>query len=206
MKTEIKIADVDTKGKTSGEHSFICPSCSHTRKPENRKTPCLRINLTTGIGHCHNCGGFVMRDKAERIETEPEYIPPTKQNITKLTDSGVEYFKQRGISQRVLNENKITSTKDGRGIVFPYLENGELVNYKIRSMADKRFMQSKGGKPTMFNFDRIKESKTIIVCEGEIDSMSFNECGVEYSTSVNQGAPNVTDTNVEKKLKCIIIK
>ena len=38
-------------GKTQG----VCPTCSHTRKPENKKAKCASYDWERGLGTCHNC-------------------------------------------------------------------------------------------------------------------------------------------------------
>ena len=38
-------------GATQG----ICPLCSSTRKPENRKQQCASYDWERGLGTCHNC-------------------------------------------------------------------------------------------------------------------------------------------------------
>jgi twinkle protein len=55
----------------------------------------------------------------------------------------------------------------------------------------------------MFNYDRCNGQKEIIICEGEFDCMAFEEAGFTNVTSVNQGAPNENDKNIDKKLECI---
>jgi len=115
----------------------------------------------------------------------------------------VNWFLGRSITQEVLIANKIAITKDGNGIVFPYFRDGQLINYKTRLISEKKFYQAKEAEPIMYNLDRIKGQKQIIVCEGEMDSLSWEVAGNINHTSVNQGAPNENDNNVDKKLECI---
>ena len=181
------------------EQKVTCPNCVKVGKT-NIKDTCLSINLDSGLYNCHKCGwSGCVKPK----DFKPMYVKPTKQNFTKLSDKALELFTQRGISQKVVMENKIAMSKDGQSVIFPYLRNGELINYKQRFLDKKDFRQGKDAEPIMFNYDRCNGQKEIIICEGELDCMAFEEAGFTNVTSVNQGAPNENDKNIDKKLECI---
>lgn len=181
------------------EQKVVCPNCIRIGKT-NVKDTCLSINLESGLYNCHKCSwSGCVKPK----DFKPMYVKPTKQNFTKLSDKALELFTQRGISQSVVIENKIAMSKDGQSIIFPYLRNGELINYKQRFLDKKDFRQGKDAEPIMYNYDRCNGQKEIIICEGEFDCMAFEEAGYTYVTSVNQGAPNENDKNIDKKLECI---
>ena len=42
-------------GLEEGKKQGICPTCSHTRKPANKKAKCASYDLELGLGTCHNC-------------------------------------------------------------------------------------------------------------------------------------------------------
>jgi twinkle protein len=186
------------------EQKVVCPNCITLGKT-NIKDTCLSINLTEGLYNCHKCGwsGKVGKKEYKKEFMHIPYKIPERPNITKLSDDAVKWFESRKITQEVLIENKIAITKDGNGIVFPYFRNGQLINYKTRLLKEKKFFQAKEAEPIMYNLDRIIGQKEIIVCEGEIDSLSWEVAGYKNHTSVNQGAPNENDANVDKKLECI---
>ena len=186
------------------EQKVKCPNCVKIGKTNINDT-CLSINLNTGLYNCFKCSwkGCVAEKEFKRNEMIITYKLPEKPNITKLTDDAVKYFESRGINQEVILNNKIAITKDLNGIVFPYFRNGQLVNYKTRLIKEKKFFQAKEAEPIMYNLDRLQGQKEIIVCEGEFDALSFEVAGYVNHTSVNQGAPNENDTNVDKKLECI---
>jgi len=186
------------------EQKVVCPNCVKLGKT-NIKETCLSINLNSGLYNCHKCGwsGKVGKIEYKKEIMQEPYKIPIRPNITKLNDESVKWFESRGINQEVLLKNKIANTKDGNGIVFPYFRNDVLINYKTRLLAEKKFYQAKEAEPIMYNLDRIKGQKEIIVCEGEMDSLSWEVAGHTNHTSVNQGAPNENDANVDKKLECI---
>lgn len=186
------------------EQKVVCPNCVKIGKT-NIKETCLSINLNSGLYNCHKCGwsGKVGKTEYKKEVMQESYKIPIKPNITKLNDATVKWFEARGINQEVLINNKIANTQDGNGIVFPYFRDGQLINYKTRLLAEKKFFQAKDAEPIMYNLDNIKGQKEIIVCEGEMDSLSWEVAGHKNHTSVNQGAPNENDSNVDKKLECI---
>lgn len=186
------------------EQKVVCPNCVKLGKT-NIKETCLSINLNSGLYNCHKCGwsGKVGKTEYKKEVMQEPYKIPIKPNITKLNDATVKWFEARGINQEVLINNKIANTQDGNGIVFPYFRDGQLINYKTRLLTEKKFFQAKEAEPIMYNLDNIKGQKEIIVCEGEMDSLSWEVAGHKNHTSVNQGAPNENDSNVDKKLECI---
>ena len=72
-------------------------------------------------------------------------------------------------------------------VQFNYFLNGELVNTKFRT-GDKCFKLVSGAELIPYNIDAIKGQKECIICEGEIDCLSFHECGFPYVVSVPNGA------------------
>lgn len=181
------------------EQKVKCPNCFDIGKTNINDT-CLSINLDSGLYNCHKCG---WKGCVKPIDFKPMYIKPQKKNFTKLSDEALKLFTDRGITQSVVNSNKIAMSKDGQSVIFPYLRNGELINYKQRFIEKKDFRQAKDAEPIMYNYDNCIGQKEIIVCEGEFDVMAFEVAGFKNATSVNQGAPNVNDKNIDKKLECV---
>lgn len=198
MISEFLNIGINPKGNKP-EQKVQCPNCVRLGKT-NYKDTCLSINLIEGLFNCFKCGwSGCVKPK----EIKMNYKRPTKQNFTKLTDKALKLFTDRGITQQVVNENKIVMSKDGESIIFPYLRNGELINYKQRFIERKDFRQAKDAEAIMYNYDRCINQKEIIVCEGEFDCLAFEVAGFINVTSVNQGAPNAQDKNIDKKLECI---
>jgi twinkle protein len=178
-----------------------CPNCFKLGK-QNLKDPCLSVNLNLGVFNCHKCGWTGSVKKQSTFDVKM-YKRPQKNKLSALTLKGKKYLNKRGITDQVITNNKILSTNDGKNIVFPYFVNNEIVNYKTRGIIDKFFTQSKDAEPVIFNYDQCKNSESIVICEGEIDSLSWEVAGIPFHTSVNMGAPNVNDKSIDKKLECI---
>ena len=201
MKQQFEKIGILPRGNNT-QQKVKCPNCYSIGK-EHFNDPCLSINLETGLYKCHKCSwsGRVKTDYFMPIKKV--YQKPVKNNLKKLNQRCRKFLHKRGITDEVIEINKIVSSKDGKSIVFPYFKNNELINYKTRDITDKMFTQSRNGLPIIYNYDRVKNEKLIIICEGELDSLSWEVAGITWHTSVNMGAPNVHDKNLDKKLECI---
>jgi len=204
MQTEIQNLGIEIKGN-SPQQKVKCPNCYKIGK-ENYKDTCLSVNMDLGVYNCHKCG-WSGKVKQEQLSMEMEitktYKKPEKKNLKRLTATGKKFLRKRGITDEVIANNKIVSSSDNKSIVFPYLIDGKIINYKTRNTDGKFFTQSKDAEPIIYNYDKCKNSESIVICEGELDSLSWEVAGIPFHTSVNMGAPNVGDKNIDKKLECI---
>jgi len=192
---------IQLKGNRS-QQKVVCPNCIKLGK-ENYRDTCLSVNTNEGVYNCHKCGWQGKVKTQTNIMEIKNYKVPEKKNMKKLTDSGRDFLLSRGITEEVIANNKIVSTKDDRNILLPYFKNGKIVNYKTRGIDGKFFTQSRDAEPTIYNYDRCVDSEAIVICEGEMDSLSWEVAGIDFHTSVNMGAPNSNDKNIDKKLECI---
>lgn len=140
-----------------------CPVCKELGK---RNDYSLSVLPSEGTGKCHKCGTKYIIRKEEKFErVEKTFTPPSRRNLTKLSEEGLQFFVNRRISQEAVNHFKIVE-KDG-AVAFPYFYNGELVNIKYRGINEKKFFQSPNGKHVLFNYDEAKKHNAVIVTEGE---------------------------------------
>lgn len=195
METIISLATMsiyDITANKQGENQMPCPECSHNRRKKNVK--CFSYNAEKEAGYCNHCNArFVKHNPYEK----KEYIKPTFefQNYTKLSDNLVKWFDKRGISQKTLLTMKISEKKEWlpqkdqeeNCIVFPFFKNSELINLKYRS-ARKNFKLASGAELIWYNYDALLNHEEIIICEGEIDALSFIQAGFENVISVPNGA------------------
>lgn len=84
------------------------------------------------------------------------------------------------------------------GMLFNAREEEITVNVKARKHGEKGISKHLMLNETMYKYNDILHQKTIIVCEGEWDALSWERAGFLYATSVSQGAPNENDLNIEK--------
>jgi len=192
--------------KISNSGHTLCPKCSHTRKKKN--DPCLSVNVIEGTYNCWNdsCDfkGGVGGVKTERVVKE--YTRPVFRNTTQLGNELVHWFSaNRGISQRTLNEARVTesSSQDGKlWINFNYFRNEELINIKYRTI-QKDFRLEKNAELIFYGLNDIKDSDWCVIVEGEIDRLSFMECGIKEVVSVPNGASKSSVANLEYLDNCI---
>lgn len=188
--------DIDLKRRTSGNHKFICPSCSHTRK--KKSDPCLSVNIDKGLAKCWHCNEISIRDFKEK----KQYDTPQQDwhNYTKLSDKTVEWFASRGISQKTLISCRITEEKhyqpakqkEMNNVVFNYFEGDKIVNKKYRS-GDKDFTQEKNAKKIFYGINDIVGESECYIVEGEMDKLAFYEIGIKNVISVPNGAKDDSD-------------
>lgn len=190
----IQTKNINVSGKT------LCPKCSHTRK--NKSDLCLSVDVINGRYNCHNCdfkGGVV-----KQVIEKKQYVVPKFVNTTKLSQKAVDYFFGRGISQKTLNECKVTGDmtfmpqfkKEVDTIHFNYFRDGELVNIKYRAVK-KSFKMVKDAELIFYGLDDIKNSDWCVIVEGEVDKLSFWEAGIKEVISVPNGASKGGNATLE---------
>lgn len=194
-------------GSRSGNKKVFCPQCHDERRDKRDKS--LSINLATGEFHCHYCGfsGCVAeKEPWEREERpwhnyapikrqKPTYKKPTPRPVSPISAKALAWFASRGISEQTLREMKVTEgqewmpQKNGQAntVQFNYYRDGVLLNTKFRT-GDKCFKLCSGAELLPYNIDGIKGQKECIITEGEMDALSFYECGRHDVVSVPNGA------------------
>lgn len=195
----------------SGNRKVLCPQCHDQRRDKRDKS--LSINLATGEFNCHYCGFSGCAAEKESWERErpwynsapirrqkPVYKKPTPRPTAPMSAKALAWFKSRGISEATLIALKVTEgmewmpQKNGQAntVQFNYYHNGELVNTKFRT-GDKCFKLCKDAELLPYNIDAIKGCKECIITEGEMDALSFYECGRHDVVSVPNGANSNLD-------------
>jgi len=190
----------DSKSRGRSQFKTKCPECAKLGKKHLNDD--LSVNLNLHVCNCHKCGYKAFFGERDTKELYKDYKLPDAKNLTQLTLEHLQCFSRRGITQETVIRNGIKSAKNDY-YAFVYYEGETVVNMKYRHSKEKKFMQAPEAKPTMYKYNDIANSDKIIICEGEFDALAWEEAGYLFSTSVNQGAPNEKDVNVEKKLECV---
>lgn len=194
--------------KRSGNEKMICPNCNHTRT--NKKDRSLSISHSGGFGKCHHssCGALVFKESNKPSETEKVYTMPKQDwhNYTQLSDRMVKYIEERKIPQSVAIELgwseeihwQPAKNEKVNNLVYNFFEGDKVVNKKYRS-SDKKFSQSAGGKPILYNINSAIGSKEIYITEGEMDVAALYAIGIKNVVSVPSGANDNDDYWINSK-------
>ena len=119
-----------------------------------------------------------------------QYSKPDRKNLRK-GEAHIEYLKTRGISHETVKAFKLAqcvvwdrdNNREVPGIAFPYLRGDECLFIKSigieRNNGKKIIGASKDCEPCLFGWQAFpKDIRACIICEGEIDAMSFYEYGI----------------------------
>jgi twinkle protein len=224
LKLMAKISDfIDLKDKGSNK-TCLCPF-------HNEYSPSFTVPKADNFYKCFGCGksgdiySFITEYKscnfidAVRIVAEKysydlneetkDYSKPI-QRLEKIDTKFIEYFENRGISNNTLLRFGISQStewmpkanKEVKTICFNYYRDGELINIKYRA-AQKDFKLDKNAELIFYNLDAIKNEKTCIIVEGEIDCLSMYEAGIYNVVSVPNGASVKGTINLKYLDNCI---
>lgn len=119
-----------------------------------------------------------------------EYSKPSRKSLRK-GEKHVDYLKSRGLSEKTIKDFKVAqcvvwdhdNKREVDGMAFPYLRGDDLLFVKSigikRNNGKKIIGASKDCEPCLFGWQVFpKDIRACIICEGEIDAMSFYEYGI----------------------------
>jgi len=174
-----------------------CPACSHARR-RGRNLKCLSV-FDNGNKFCHHCGW--KHTEAGNAETMTRAYKKPKQELPEgIPDDALAMFKERGIGLEVLKRNRISF--NGKEIMFPYIQDGEIVNIKYRD-SQKKFRQEKDAMKIFYGLDDIVGEKDVFIVEGEFDKLACEVAGITNVVSVPDGAPSPNTETYNTKFEFI---
>lgn len=190
-----------------------CPYC-HGGEKGDKCT--FSINLETGAFNCKrgSCGvkgnmitlskdfGFSLGNTVDGYYRETrKYRDLSRKPRPYTRPEAVRYLASRGISAGVVQRYGLTTHKEQKNvIVFPFFdEHGRMQFAKYRKTdfdpqrdSSKEWCEA-DCKPILFGMDQCNpENKTLIMTEGQIDSLSLTEAGIENAVSVPTGKNGFT--------------
>ena len=204
------IDEFNTHGLEEGKKQGVCPSCSHTRKPANKKAKCASYDWERGLGTCHNCNtSFQLHTYQRKGKAEKVYIKPGPLVRAEPGMKVEDWFKTRGISKQTLDDLKVTegpewmpqTQKTENVIKFNYFMGGELTNVKYRD-GRKNFKLYKGAEKVFYNIDSTVGFEYCVIVEGEMDVLALHEAGITNAISVPNGA-TLNTNNLDYLDACI---
>jgi len=183
---------------------ITCPQCSDSRAHHSRdKCLSITVNATETFYDCHHCGWAGKITPQPISEYTNEWKEQQKQKITAIptqlnqdSETIKEFFANRGV---VINDMSTmpfmtTGTKYFHGvgkapaIGFIYGSREEPSAVKWRPLQTKSFTQD-GIAKDFFGLERLpKDSKEIIIVEGEADVVALASIGI-VALSCPNGAP-----------------
>lgn len=206
----IDLKRITISGKT------VCPKCSHERKRKN--DPCLSVNVPDGSYKCHNCDwkGRVFEKTIYEKKVYIKPVFNNRTSLTKnLVDwfAGRSIVQQTLIDFKITEgsewmpqvfdlhlkrlmdagTDKEIASKEAHKLArvntvqFNYFRDTELINVKYRD-GSKNFKLAKDAELIFYNISAIKDSDECMICEGEIDAMSWHQAGYLPVISVPNGA------------------
>jgi twinkle protein len=184
-----------------------CPYCNGG---DGRDRDTFAINLKKGVYNCKRAscgkqGHFVelCRDFDYPLEIDTptvykELAQPKGPAV--MRESSLNYLEGRGIHRAVAERYDVTARKDKPNILcFPfYDENGKMVTIKYRNMMYKKGRDKskewfeKDTMPILFGMKQCVDFTTLVITEGQIDSLSVAEAGIKNAVSVPNGCSSFT--------------
>lgn len=167
------------------------------------------INTESGAynctrGKCEKRGRFeqICRDFNYELDydNDRKYVEfPQPRGKIIPRETAYAYLEGRGISRIIAEKYQVTAFEDRPNIMwFPFFdENNKLVYAKFRRMDYRKGIskgakewQQKDGKPILFGMNECEDFSTLVITEGQIDSMSCAEAGIKNAVSVPCGKTN----------------
>ena len=191
-----------------------CPYCLGGQSGKDKGT--FSINLKTGQFKClrascdaHGNMITLAKDFNYSLGTEAdEYYSPKKRfrNIHRkekpqTKPAAVSYLESRGISAAVAERYNITTQRDHDNIlVFPFYDENNILQFVKYRKTDFNKEKDKSKewcerdcKPILFGMNHCDpEVPTLVLTEGQIDSLSCAEAGIKNAVSVPTGAKGFT--------------
>ena len=206
---EEEIREIIARAKNRNRCKVACPFCEKTR--HNPKEHSMSVDLVRGLYHCFHCGAkgrlkTLATDDARRYTpTVPAagYVRPDSAALMpRLQVPGpawMDYLTHaRGIPAGILRRMNICECREWMPqtrqpescIVFPYMEDGTLVNLKYRTL-QKQFKLISGAELIPWNVDALRGKKRAFITEGEMDALTLLAAGYEEVVSVPNGAGGI---------------
>ena len=203
------IDEFNQHGLEAGKTQGICPLCSSSRKPENRKAKCASYDWERGLGTCHNCDStFQLHTYKRKGKSTRDYVKPDFDGHT-ASEKIINWFAERGISEQTLNELKVRESKEfmpqtgklENAIQFNYYMGMDLINIKYRD-GRKNFKLYKGAEKIFYNINSVVNHDWCVIVEGEMDVLALHEAGIKNVISVPNGA-TLNSNNLDYLDNCI---
>ena len=204
----VEFIGAETKVKGKEVIFRYCPRCGGSAPKDDEWK--FAVNWQTGAfgclrGSCGYHGHFVelCRDFGYKLgmDAEQQYkvLPQPKERI-EPKESALAYLADRGISKETAERFEVTAHRDKPNVLlFPFFnEYGKLDFIKYRNMAYRKGRKGskewceEGCRPILFGMKQCVSFDRLVITEGQLDSMSVSEAGIENACSVPMGMNGFT--------------
>lgn len=206
-----------TRRKGNELEFVLCPYCMGGQHHDKNT---FSINLETGQFKClrSSCGAqgnmiTLAKHFADRFELNRDvsayYSIYNRNNQFKRfknaqrqiesKDAAVRYLESRGISANITKLYEVTVRNDRENVlVFPFKDDAGILQFvKYRNLD---YQPGKGSKewceenckPILFGMNHCEDFGTLVITEGQIDSLSCSEAGIKNAVSVPMGKNGFT--------------
>ncbi len=190
-----------------GQHRYICPWCSPTRKKKTETCLSAHRDDTSIKFQCHHAECAVT-GLIRTVERAPlRLVPPVEKkqpakvlsDFDSVDDRHLEWLSDRGISSTTAHTyNLIGMDVGGQAVVgFPYFNpEGGVVAVKKRFTGEKRFLCD-GSPSSFFGIRHIKKGDDLVIVEGEMDVLAMAEAGIKAVSIPNGASMKVTEGKID---------
>ena len=195
---DIKRSRTDENG-TATIVRCTCPDCSDSRKRSHQNEPCVRLDMTTGLGKCYNCGfHFIISTKVKALSRhqpvkKENWKLPRTDHLKPLDAVAIDYLMKRGIRPEtakkagVCSAHRVIGGTERHCLAFTFREGTKVVNIQYKT-TDKLFAMEPDCEIIPWNIDACIGQESIIITEGMMDALALMELGYDNVISVSNGA------------------
>ena len=164
------------------------------------------VNLPEAINEAADFIG--VRNVSDKVPMKASYKPAHRPACSKVQGRVMAWLENRGIGKEAIAaykvvaslDDEVTGMKADQYVIFPFMRNGKLVNFKARNIDNKKDQRISGGaEPLLFGWQAIPENARVVcLCEGEPDALVLWQYGIP-TLSVQSGVSNLSwiDTEYE---------
>ena len=201
-------AKLGAQVREKGRELFFryCPYCGG----DGRDRDTFSVNLENGTFHCFrsSCGKSGHFVEMARDFDYPLDFGDTRRRVWRkipqrpfpVREPAVAYLEGRGISRAVTERYRVTTVKDNDHILaFPFYDENNVLQFLKyrktdfdRSRDKSKEWCERDTKPILFGMAQCVDFGRLVITEGQIDSLSAAEAGIDNAVSVPNGCNGFT--------------
>lgn len=142
-----------------------------------------------------------VKDIGAKLPMKASYKPSHRPECSRPAGRVMKWLSDRGIGQEAIKaycvvaskDDSVTGMKADQYVIFPFMRDGKLINFKARNIDNKKDQRISGGsEPLLFGWQAIPDNaRSVCICEGEPDALVLWQYGIP-SLSVQSGVSNLS--------------